>query len=238
VSPETLTCLANSVHWYESVFRSHGLSWARARGLWSSAGRAPPYHSNVLTLTPEGGEDQIVAIEALGASLGCPFTVKDSFACLDLAALGFEPLFDAEWIWRQPRSACPPPLGAPGAWRRVDSASELERWEFAWREHGSPASAPVFLPELLADASIAVFAASRDGRIVAGCVANRSDGAVGLSNAFSADGDVQALLARAAAQVGRFAPELPLVGYEAGEALEAARRLGFRSAGPLRVWAR
>jgi hypothetical protein len=32
-------------------------------------------------------------------------------------------------------------------------------------------------------------------------------------------------------------PGLPLVGYERGDDLERARRVGFEEVGPLRVWA-
>ena len=38
-----------------------------------------------------------------------PFSVKDSFAVLELAPLGLRPLFGAEWIWRDP-SLGPPEL--------------------------------------------------------------------------------------------------------------------------------
>src|SRR5262244_729780 len=84
------------------------------------------------------------ALVAIGLPGGCG--VKDSFCALDLAALGFQPLFDATWLWRAP--------------------SELAQWETAWS--GSPANNPssehprLFLPALLADPEL-VFTRSRSG---------------------------------------------------------------------------
>jgi hypothetical protein len=63
-----------------------------------------------------------------------------------------------------------------------------------------------------------------------GCVANLSPGAVGFSNFFAVDDDDH-VAAGAVAAVARFGAGLPVVGYEAGEALARAQRLGFRSVG-------
>jgi hypothetical protein len=136
---------------------------------------------------------------------------------------------------RDPSKA--PPETEPGAaeWRRVTDAVELERWEAAWRENGSPADTRVFLPALLTAADVALFAAYRDGRIVGGCVANRTPGAVGLSNVFAEDGDKESVVAGAIAETIRFAPGMPVVGYERGADLVRFVRLGFRPVGPLRI---
>ena len=233
-SPETLACVRNSVDWYDAIFRSHGLSGRIADGLWSSPDRPPPYYSNAATVTPSDVNAQVGAIRALGAVLGPTWSVKDSFSVLDLAPLGFGVLFDAEWIWRD--AADPLPTGSGDiTWRQVTTAADLGRWEHAWRENGSPTDLPVFVPRLLADPSVAVLAGDRHGGLVAGCVANRSAGAVGFSNFFAVDGD-DLVLAGAIGAVARFGPGVSIVGYEAGEALARAERLGFRSVGPLRIW--
>jgi hypothetical protein len=62
-----------------------------------------------------------------------------------------------------------------------------------------------------------------------GAIANRTGPVVGVSNLF---GDWRAA---ADSIAGRY-PGLPLVGYESGDDLAAARRAGFTSTGPLRVW--
>jgi len=118
----------------------------------------------------------------------------------------------------------------------VTSPRDLARWEAAWRGHGSPSESPVFVPALLSDDAVAVFAALRGDDVVGGCVANRSTDAVGFSNFFADDAD--SLVASAVVEVARFAPGAPIVGYERGADLDRVRAIGFRAVGPLRVWIR
>jgi hypothetical protein len=223
------------VHWYEAIFRVHGLASEIANGMWTSRGTAPPYYSNAVTLAASGKAAQMATLQELGTAIARPWSVKDSFSILDLTPLGFRPLFDAEWIWRPPLASSAGPGRPDVKWRRVQTPAELERWEGAWNENGSPADSRVFLPALLANEAIALFGAYRGQAVAAGCAANRSSQAVGFSNFFSSTDD-DSLLAGAVSEVHRFAPTLPVVGYERGEALARVKRLGFRTVGPLRVW--
>jgi hypothetical protein len=236
LNQESTICAANSVHWYESIFRSHGLRGSIADGMWTSHDIPPPYYSNAVTLTPSPIAAQVANLTSLGTTLHRSWSVKDSFSTLELAPLGFRPLFEARWIWRHPSDIAVPRRDTPTEWRRVTTSSELERWEGAWREAGSPSDTRVFLPDLLANPAIALFAGYRGGAIVAGCAANRTDEAVGFSNFFTADADEESAMAQAVTEVARFGAGMPVVGYLAGERLERAGRLGFRTVGPLRVW--
>jgi len=227
--------VANSLGWYEAVFRTHGLFGTLTDGLWSCRGTVPPYYSNALTVAPGWTDARATFLLDLAADLGRPFSVKDSFAAIDLDAGNLRELFGAEWMLLDPATAPPEPEPDAAAWRRVTDTDELERWEAAWRENGSPAETRVFLPALIADPDVALFAASRDGRIVGGCAANRTPGAVGLSNVFAEDLDTESVAAAAVAETMRFAPGLPVVGYEQGDDLARYVRLGFRPVGPLRV---
>jgi hypothetical protein len=168
-------------------------------------------------------------------------SVKDSFAALDLAPYGFTVLFDAAWVAR-PAAPRPPP--ADGLrWERVADAHGLAAWEEAWRGDDGPAG--TFRPALLDDPAIAVLAGRRDGRsdgrsdsrVVAGAVAHRAAGVLGLGNVFATSPD-DSPWAGALALACRLVPGLPVVGYESGDDLAAARRHGFRPVGALRVWAR
>ena len=219
-------CVRNSLHWYEAIFRTHRLDGAIVDGLWLSHGDVPPYYSNAMTLVPSPVGPQLAALRDLRSALHGPWSVKDSFAALDLAPLGFEPLFDAEWVWRDPS---PPPTTDPGdvSWQRVTTNVDLDHWEKAWRDNGSPTDRRVFLPELLADPTVALFAAYRRDDMVGGCAANMSTDAVGLSNIFSADRDAEAVVAGALAAVSRFAPGLPIVGYEAWGCTRASQATRF-----------
>jgi hypothetical protein len=215
------------------VLATHGLAGAVADGLWTCRGNVPPYYSNAITVSPDGQDRQRRALRDLSGTLGRPFTVKDSFATLDLEALGFRMLFEASWIWRDP-SDMPPADGK--AWRRVTTPDALAAWHEAWSDNGSPADRRVFLPSLLADETVALFECRDATRIVAGCAGNRSSDVVGLSNVFSVDPDPSVHFGNAAMAAATWAPGLPVVGYESGAALAAARGCGFRTVGPLRVW--
>jgi hypothetical protein len=57
-----------------------------------------------------------------------------------------------------------------------------------------------------------------------------------LTNVFSAVGDLDAAWCGSVAAVAALVGDVPLVGYERGDDLEAARRYGFGLLGPLQVW--
>jgi len=71
-----------------------------------------------------------------------------------------------------------------------------------------------------------------------GAVACRSDGVVGIANLHAADGDLVAAWRDCLAAVADRFPGEPVVGYEHGDALVAARQAGASTLGPLRVWER
>jgi len=232
---EVALCVANSLGWYQAVFRTHGLSGTLTDGVWACRGKVPPYYSSALTVAPGWTAARTQVVLDLAADLQRPSSIKDSFAAMDVGALNARELFSAQWVLRDPGTA--PPDSEPGSleWRRVTRADELEHWEAAWRENGSPAERRVFLPALLTDTDVALFGAHRDGRIVGGCVANRTPGAVGLSNVFAEAHVTEPAIAGAIAETMRFAPGMPVVGYERGEELDRFVRLGFRPVGPLRI---
>jgi hypothetical protein len=232
---EVALCVANNLGWYEAVFRTHGLSGTLSDGIWACSGKVPPYYSNALTVAPGWTAARAKVLLDLAADLGRPFSVKDSFAAMDLGAGNMRELFNAEWMLLEPSEAQPETEPRAAEWRRVSSALELERWEAAWRPNGSPTNTRVFLPALLSATDVALFAAYRDGRIVGGCVANRTPGAVGLSNVFGEDGETESVAAGAIAETVRFAPGMPVVGYERGDELARFVRSGFRPVGPLRI---
>ncbi|HLL83545.1 MAG TPA: hypothetical protein VK420_12860, partial [Longimicrobium sp.] len=155
--------------------------------------------------------------------------VKDSFAELALAPLGFGVLFDAAWLWRAA------PGGAAEGSGRVRDADTLARWEAAWGGGGTPRH-ETFPPALLEDPAVALLAAQEGGAVVAGAAAYAADGVVGLTNAFLVPGAPRRRLHSVLEAAGRAFPGLPLGGYAHGEELAAWEALGFTRAGPLRVW--
>jgi hypothetical protein len=86
------------------------------------------------------------------------------------------------------------------------------------------------------DSTVVIIAAYKKQRIVAGVIAHRAGEVVGLSNLFVPERDPEPLRAGCVAAVIEAFPGLPIVGYETGQELAAARTLGFELLGPLRVW--
>ena len=165
MSRQTSACVANSLGWYEAMLRPHGVAGAITSGVWAIRQRVPPYYSNAITVDTSDPAAQTAVLRDLAKDLNRPFSVKYSFAALELAPLGFRPLFDAEWMWRDP-SPGPPADGRHDLeWRRVTDLEELDQWEAAWRSNGSPADTRVFLPELLAPGDVVLLAGRRGDRI-------------------------------------------------------------------------
>ena len=92
-----------------------------------------------------------------------------------------------------------------------------------------------FRPALLHNPAVAVVA--RDGdAVAAGAIGHRGTQAVGVSNLFATTAPIDQVWTGAVAAICTRFPDLPLVGYETDADLLAARRAGFVSVGPLRVW--
>lgn len=226
-------CAANNADLYQAVFRAHGLPDRRTSAFWSSDAIAPPYYSNMTTLDPDATEEQLAEIERLTERLGRRPGLKDGFSRLDLVSKGFQLLFSASWIWAEPHRIS---TGSPQGWARIDDAVTLDRWQYCWKESGSPTDANVFMPTLLSDANIHIYGRLADGGFDAGCIVNRSPEAVGISNIFSLAGTPQAFEDAVSLATVAFSPDAPLVGYESGAALIEMAKLGFRSVGTLRIW--
>jgi hypothetical protein len=191
----------------------------------------------------EGVPEQLDLIQnLLGEGTKQNLGIKDSFCALDLRSLGFQLLFKATWLWREPSR--PKPAGVAGGleWDIVQEPTELARWEVAWNvllnDDHSPQPSRVFLPSLLVDRDVAFLAARQGHQIVAGAIANRSGDVVGVSNVFTPEEDALFYWAGCVAAITDAFPGRPLVGQEWGDELEVALQLGFEALGPLRVWTR
>jgi hypothetical protein len=217
----------NNARWCDAVCRSHGYPGQFTGRLWTGVRHALPFYPNAITLSP----DATVAEVTAGQDPSRPFAIKDSFARLDLAPHGLTPLFDATWI------VVPTPAGGDDpSWGAVTDRGELVRWEAAWAGGGEVIG--LFQPALLDDPDCAVLACRRDGAQVGGAIAYTAGGVTGISNVFKSGIADDPLWAGAVRAIGRVRPGLPIVGYERGEDLAAARQAGFTVLGRLRIWAR
>jgi hypothetical protein len=231
----------NNAEWCETVCRSHGKPGAFLPDIWINEDVTPTYYPNAVTLTSgsSAAAKQYRAIDHLTERrIPDDWTVKDSFNSLDLSDHGFRELLTAEWIYA-PASLEIPETGYEGAeWAIVVDSSELFAWEIAWRGAGGPQECSLFLPSLLENRGQAMIGGFQEGKIVAGCIANRSTNVVGISNIFLPEEGAERFRAGCVAAAIRWSNGLPLVGYESGNDVVAMKALGFESIGGLTVWIR
>ncbi|HZY52600.1 MAG TPA: hypothetical protein VFE73_05130 [Reyranella sp.] len=179
----------------------------------------PRFYPNAVTLTPGEADiaEQRQAVRILQKSnLPGRWAVKDSFRTLDIARLGFEVLLEGNWIRKaQPKAAA---MVSGLSWERVKAGSSD------------------FPAALFSDDNFAMFSAKREGVVVAGGTFYRSDGVVGLSNVVAEFDDEPAVWRDLASLAAATFPGFPVVGYESGDELKAAKRAGFEVGDPLRVW--
>jgi hypothetical protein len=237
-----ITALAarNNALWCDAVCRAHDCPGEFHDTLWLTRMGTPRFYPDAVTVVGvEAAPAQMEAIAALvGSTREQEWAVKDSFQSLDLSSLGFEPLFDAEWV------ALPPPDLTHDRTEhrstRVTSKAGLLAWEQSWAGEEVEAAAvpkpPVFTPRLLARTDIAFVSIQGDAGIVGGGVLNRGAEVVGVSNLFGSAIDLEMVWRRLVAMAVEIFPGLPLVGYDRGPELAAAHRAGLETVGPLRVW--
>jgi len=224
MDPRLRSAVDASVGWYEDLCTLHGVGSVLTDGLWSALETPPPLHSDAVAVEPAVTADQVLA--RLDGRAHCG--VKDSFATMDLSVEGMSLLFSATWIYRDSGRH---ERGVPPGWEPVTSADELNAWT------GNHDTGDVLLPPLLRRAHFRILARYVDDRIVSGAVARLGSGVVDVSNVYTVGG-YQLDWAELAEAIGAYFPGRPLVGYERGDALNAARDGGFVPTGDLRVWLR
>ena len=241
---KTQLAVLNNIRWYEAIFEAHEL-FSRLDGMvWLSREIPPSFHSNLVVLSASISRTDIEAyvIELESVPRPRAWSIKDSYACLDLSSFGFALLFEAQWIWRDPFQSTAREAAGSLVWAPVTTGAELAEWEGAWsgdaRNRSGARVTRQFPDRLLASPDHAFFAGRFGGKIVAGGIANRSPGVVGLSNMFSPMAFAEETWVALVSCTSAAFPNTPLVGYERGTELQRAKNVGFAPIGPLRVWCR
>jgi len=227
----------NNAMWCDAVCRAHDRPGEFHETLWFTRLGTPRFYPDAVTTAGvEAAPAQLEAIaDLIGSNRRREWFVKDSFHCLHLESLGFEPLFDAEWIAM--RGARPNVQPGDRSTRVTDEAG-LSAWERSWASEEAKAAANplprVFMPRLLADDGIVFVSIQGEDGSVGGGILNRGADVVGLSNLFGSQ--IDRVWRNLIAMAGEIFPGLPLVGYEHGHDLAAAKLAGFETMGPLRIW--
>lgn len=232
----------NNTFWYESMFAAHGLTSETDHRVWRSHEAPPPFHSNLVVLAPATTrvELEVYAADIESHRRHTGWSLKDSYATLDLESVGCSMLFQADWIWRDPGLAGEFNGKSRLFWTKIADPIALAEWEHVWsgdgKNDGELLRVRQFPARMLESPDHAFFAGRMNGKVLAGGIANSSPGVVGLSNVFSPSEFLEDTWNALALSISRAFPATPIVGYERGHDLNAAQRVGFTSIGKLRVW--
>ncbi len=220
-----LAAAENDARWCDLVCRAHGISTATQPGHWVALRRPPAVFPDAVTLLPSATAADV--LRSAQDDSGC--SVRDSFAALDLASLGFDELSEAQWLFRAPAL---PTVTAAALWSDVETGEELAEWAQA------AGASDTYRRELLGEASVRFLALRGKDGLRAGAVATWSASVVGVTIVFTRKLTAhEAWKGLATAVAGHF-PAVPLVCRAQGEGRKAALAHGFVETGPLRVWRR
>ena len=224
--------------WCDAVCSTHSGPGEFASDHWLTRHGAPEYYPDLVTLTGAAAmKQQVDALTALmRAAPGRSLSVKDSFGCLDLGVFGFKPLFDAEWLFASELKISGPDDTGDVRWVSIYDDADLVRWEQAWLPSMSNGELRTFRPKLLVRPDLRfVYGLVKDVPIGGG-ILNATNDVTGLSNVFASGVATEAVLEGLARMAWTWRPGRPLVSYESGADLAAARRVGFEAVGSLRIW--
>lgn len=232
MSAEISQIVANNAAWIQMVTAALGIGGEFTPILWQNTHDMPPIfpHADILGGTVE---EQIAAIQALvDARAGRVVAVKDAWAQLDLAPLGFEALFTADWLYCEPQALETVVTDMEIEYLRTADALR----DFALACNGEDISPEVYHPSLLDNPKIMWLVGKRQGQIVTGLTMVSAAGLIGINNLFGAnDADLKSILGLAL----QSAEGIPVCGYESSEEkCLPYLELGFQKVGQLRVWLR
>lgn len=229
LDPRAIMAARNNADLYVEMFRTHGLAF-KCEAFGVVAHDTPlPFYADITISEPEQRELALRVLRRLHQNGRKRAVIKDSFCEIGPDAADLEPVFHAEWIWNASQAAT-----VPYDWRRVDDVDSLASWQAAWNSGQTPAPFDVFPPAFLERSKVFAFARYASGAVTGGCIVNLSQDCVGLSNVFATTSH-QTDFAGAMLCAHSLAPDKPLVGYERGEDLIAARAAGFETVGSLQV---
>jgi hypothetical protein len=222
---------------YEVVFAGHGIRWNKNPSSWYCLEKVPPLYSNLVTRSAEWRPDGAFRSidKAFENEQWENWSIKDSFAALDLGSYGFEKLFDAQWLYLEASRFAPEKEIAGIRYELIRDEDALCLWRKAW-DADEALGNRIFHPSLLRDPRVHFVAGYVAQKIVSGCLVNKTEDVLGISNCFCAGEDTgywSDMISFIHATIER----ADIVGYERSEPLVAGlRAMGFEAVGNLTVW--
>ena len=126
--------ILNNNDLYEAVFKPQNISFNRNNSIWYCLEKTPPLYSNLVTVSADWKPDEIFKEidENFKNENWEKWSIKDSFAVLDLNAYGFDKLIDANWIYLEAENFTPVKTEPKLQFRIIENADNLSDWRIAW----------------------------------------------------------------------------------------------------------
>lgn len=221
----------NNAVWCQTICTLHNIPGTFLDTMWLNKNKTPLYYPNVVTTKNMNVHELNDASNIFKKIQLKNVTIKDSYSQLTLGKNGFSVLFEADWICYEADSHADPILN----FKKILTEEELTVWERAWNNHQVPQER-TFLPNLLKDPNVVLFAQYENNEIVSGFITNKSDDVIGLSNVFDNRPDKSTFWSDTINVIRAEFSEGLIVGYERGKNLQIAQKAGFKTVGKLKVW--
>ena len=230
--------ILNNNDLYEAVFSAQNMSFLRGRSICYCLEKTPPLYSNLVTVSEKWQPDETLSliVDNFKRENWEQWSVKDSFAVLDLETFGFRRLFDANWFYLAAARFTPVSNRLGMSYKIVENEKVLTEWRRVW-DSDERLGRKIFQPAMLDDPNVR-FVAGEDGeKIVSGCLINKTAGILGISNFFAPAQNIE-YWSDIIAFVHESIEFTDIVGYQRTDCLQKIQPLGFETTGDLTVWLR
>ncbi len=230
--------IGNNNDLYKEVFESRNIESNRTDSIWYCLDKTPPLYSNLVTISEKWKPDEIFKIieRKYKDEKWEEWSIKDSFGLLDLAEYGFAKLFAAQWFYLEAAKFTPQSESRNLRYEIVKNEDDLAKWRISW-DSDEKLGKQIFSPTLINNPGVYFVAGYVGDRIVSGCLVNRSDDVLGISNFFAPEND-SAYWSESISFIFDSIDCADIVGYERKEIVDKLRSLGFNPVGNLTVWLR
>lgn len=228
--------ICNNKDLYEVILGNQNIKSHKSDSIWHSLEKTPPFYSNLVTISKEWQPDDVFR----NIDFKCEkenwkeWSIKDSFAVLDLNKYGFTRLFDAQWMYLKAANFIPTEKSGNLRYEIVDKEETLSAWRLAW-DFDERIGKEIFSPKLLNKSSVYIVAGYKEEQIVSGCFVNKTENVLGISNFFAPSKDIH-YWSDIISFIFDSVEYLDIVGYERNELVDKLHLLGFESIGNLTVW--
>lgn len=227
------SAVLNNASWCDAICRLNKAPGTFTNEYWINANKVPDLYPNLITLIPISSDPEKIddLYSKLKTFKGKGFSIKDSYAELDLRDLKYEKIHESEWIGYEPKRI----EGILTRWQRVHFPKRFDKWVEIWKKKNKTED-DLFPPTILKTEDIWICGEYSEEAFSKGAILFIKDNTVGISNIFSNEPIDSSFWEELMGFIAVQFPGATIVGYESGKILRSAIQAGFSSLGQLTVW--